>query len=79
MNKHLFIFDLVFFPITIIRLLIIYFNGSRYNINGFEILDIMQHSKNKYFNQQEINISIDIDDEDIRRTIYNSSTNKKIE
>ncbi len=79
MNKYLFIFDLLFFPITLTRLIIIYFNGSCYNVRGLELLDVMQHAKNKYFNQQESEITLDTNDEDIRKTIYESSSNKKSE
>jgi len=66
MNRLLFIFDLILLPITLIRLLIIYFTGSRYNINNFEFLDIMMHSANKYFNQQENTVTVDTIEDDIR-------------
>jgi hypothetical protein len=72
-NKLLFIFDLLVLPVTIIRSILIYFGGSRYGINKFDFLDVMLHAENKYFNQQEDNISIDTINTDIR-TIINSSS-----
>lgn len=53
MNWPLFIFDyVVCLPFTIIRLFIIYFFGSRYNINGYKFLDAMTHASNPYFNKK---------------------------
>ena len=52
-NYPLFIFDLLLLPITFIRLSIIYCYSAHYDINGLEFLDVMQHAKNKYFNQSE--------------------------
>jgi hypothetical protein len=54
-NILLLVLDIViFFPVTLLRLLIIYLNGSRYNIPGLEILDIIMHSKNPKFNTKKI-------------------------
>jgi hypothetical protein len=55
MNLLLLIFDIIILPITLIRLLLIYLYGSKYNIQGLEFLDVMIHADNKYFNQIEEN------------------------
>lgn len=52
-NIPLLIFDLIFFPLTVLRLSIIYFFGSRYNLYGLRILDLMHHATNPYFNQND--------------------------
>lgn len=72
-NWPLLVFDLIFLPVTVARLIIIYFTGSRYNIDGLEFLDIVQHAENKYFNQEEDNPTIDTMSEDIRTSINRSS------
>lgn len=73
MNKPLFIFDILVLPITIMRMIIIYFYGSRYEIGGFEFLDIMNHSEKKYFNQEDDNPKVDLINRDMRECIYESS------
>lgn len=49
-NYLLFIFDILCLPITLMRLLLIYYNGSKYNIKGLQFLDVMLHSNDPYFN-----------------------------
>lgn len=67
----LFILDwTIFIPITLIRLLIIYFYGSKYNINGLKFLDVMLHADNIYFNQNfNEDPPIDTISKDIRHVI----------
>jgi hypothetical protein len=72
-NLLLLAFDILCLPITIIRILLIYISGSKYNINGFEFLDIMMHANNKYFNQQEDKTTIDTINTDIRVSINRDS------
>lgn len=64
-NLPLFILDfVVLLPITILRLVIIYLYGSRYNIPNLRILDIFQHSESKYFNDKRVGtMSDDFKDE----------------
>ena len=52
-NLPLFIFDILMLPITLIRLGLIYYGGSRYNLEGFRVLDIISHTKKPFFNQYE--------------------------
>lgn len=67
-NSVLIIFDLIFLPIIIFRLILIYFYGSKYNVDRMEFLDVMMHANNPYFNQ-EVGTTIDILNEDVRATI----------
>lgn len=69
-NIFLLIFDIICLPITLIRLFLIYFFGSRY---GIDFLDVMMHAKSKYFNQLNSKLTIDVSDDDIRLSIYRSS------
>ena len=69
-NIFLFIFDILCLPITLIRVILIYFFGSRY---GIDCLDIMMHANNKYFNQLNNIQSIDVVDDDIRVSVYKTS------
>jgi hypothetical protein len=62
-NIPLMIFDLIFLPITVFRFGIIYLFGSRYNLQGFRFLDIMQHASNPYFNKNDKNIIETIEDD----------------
>lgn len=64
----LIIFDIIFLPITILRLILIYFFGSKYNVKGMEFLDVMFHASKLYFNQED-NLTIDVLHEDVRATI----------
>ena len=50
MNKPLIIFDLLVLPITICRIVIIFFMGSKYNIPNMGFFDILQHAEKKFFN-----------------------------
>jgi len=67
-NIALIIFDIVFLPIMILRLILIYFFGSKYNIKGMEFIDVMLHANNPYFNQEN-NVTIDVLHEDVRATV----------
>jgi hypothetical protein len=71
MSKLLFILDwTLFLPVTLVRLGVMYFQGSKYNIDGLKFLDVMMHSDNKYFNQtQDSEPSIDTTTEDVRKII----------
>ncbi len=74
MNLILFILDFtIFLPITLIRLILIYFYGAKYSIDGFEFMDVMTHAENKYFNQTEDEFKVDTISKDIRYAIYDSS------
>lgn len=74
MNLILFILDFtIFFPITLIRLILIYFYGAKYSIEGFEFMDVLTHAENKYFNQTEDEFKIDTIKKDIRYVIHDSS------
>lgn len=73
-NLYLLALDFsIFLPITLIRLVLIYFFGSRYNIQSLQFLDIMMHAKNKYFNQENEVIEIDTEECDIRESVRMSS------
>lgn len=52
-NIPLLIFDILLLPIHIIRTIIIYFCGSKYNLRGFQFLDVIMHADNPYFNQED--------------------------
>lgn len=67
-NIALLIFDIIVLPIIIIRLILIYFFGSKYNIHGMEFLDVMFHASQPYFNQ-EVGATIDVLHEDVRATV----------
>jgi hypothetical protein len=69
--KLLFILDwTLFIPVTLLRLGIIYFSGSKYNINGLKFLDVMMHAENKYFNQiSDTDPTIDTSKQDVRTII----------
>jgi len=73
MNWVLVLFDIFILPLTLIRLFIIYFNGSKYDIKGFKFLDIMMHSDNKYFNHDKTELSINTIKKDIRQEINECS------
>lgn len=68
-NIPLILLDFVLLlPITILRLTIIYFFGSRYNIKRLSCLDVMMHSENLKFNQNNVATI----EEDIRVNIKNT-------
>lgn len=67
-NIPLIVFDVIFLPIIILRLIVIYFFGSKYNVIGMEFLDVMFHASKQYFNQED-NVTIDVLHEDVRATI----------
>jgi hypothetical protein len=74
MNILLFTFDLLLLPITLVRLILIYLYGSRYNIKNLGFMDVMMHAENKFFNQQEEYQTIDTINTDIRMKINQDST-----
>ena len=51
-NFPLLIFDLFLLPIHMLRMILIYFWGSKYNLKGFQFLDVIMHSNNPYFNNE---------------------------
>ena len=57
-NIVLLLFDLLVLPISVIRLVIIYYFGSKYNLEGFKFLDVINHSDKPYFNKDDQNIRI---------------------
>jgi len=69
MNIILLLFDMLVWHITFIRLVIIYFTGSKYNIDGLRFLDVMQHADNKYFNQSENEPTVNVCRDDVRAII----------
>lgn len=71
-NIPLLVFDTLFLPITLMRAIIIYFMGSKYNIIGFKFLDVLMHADNPFFNQ-ESEITIDTIDKDLRLIIRDDS------
>ncbi len=74
-NYYLIAFDLCIFPVTIFRMMLIYLFGSRYDISGFEFLDVMNHAKHPYFNQLDDNMDYESNFEtnDLRYVINRSS------
>jgi hypothetical protein len=68
MNIPLLIFDIICLPVIMVRIMLIYLFGSRYNIQNLKFLDVLNHSKGPYFNQDTIP-SIDTMDENIRSII----------
>jgi hypothetical protein len=71
-NIFLVLFDIIILPIHIIRLIIIYFFGSKYNLKGFKFLDVIMHSDNPYFNQEDCRL-IDTIGKDYRVAIREDS------
>jgi hypothetical protein len=67
-NIVLLLFDLLVLPISVIRLIIIYYFGSKYNLEGFKFLDVINHSDKPYFNKDDQNIVSTLK-EDYRMTI----------
>lgn len=77
MNKILLLFDIICLPITLLRLLIIYMNGAKYNVPNASFLDVMMHATNPYFNM-EGEMTVDVLNNDIRCVIYDNSKLTKI-
>ena len=71
-NIPLLIFDLILLPIIIIRMILIYFWGSKYNLKGFQFLDVIMHADNPYFNQEDCRL-IDTIGKDYRIVIRDDS------
>ncbi len=73
-NKILFYLDYtLFLPITIIRLILIYLYGSRYNMDGMEVFDIMTHADQPYFNQEKDKLTVDTMGKNIQQSVYDAS------
>ena len=69
LNVPLLVLDyIVILPITILRLFIIYIYGSRYNVSGLEILDVMMHAKDPKFNNGKT--EVDVKDKNISNVIH---------
>jgi hypothetical protein len=71
-NIPLLIFDIISLPITMIRVILIYIWGSKYEIQGFRFLDVIMHANNPYFNQEDCRIVNTIGD-DFRIVIRDDS------
>ena len=56
LNIPLLVFDIILLPIHIVRMIIIYFCGSKYNLRGFQFLDVIMHADNPYFNQEDCRV-----------------------
>jgi hypothetical protein len=78
-NIPLLIFDLLCFPITLVRMILIYFYGSKYGVDSLYFLDVILHADNKYFNQLSGIPTVDTTKEDIRISINQSSRLEKIQ
>lgn len=71
-NIPLLLFDMILLPIIIIRMVLIYFWGSKYNLKGFQFLDVIMHADNPYFNQEDCRL-IDTIGKDYRVVIRDDS------
>ena len=71
-NIPLLLFDLILLPIIIIRMVLIYFWGSKYNLKGFQFLDVIMHADNPYFNQEDCRL-IDTIGKDYRVVVRDDS------
>ncbi len=71
-NLPLLIIDLILLPIHIVRMILIYFWGSKYNLKGFTFLDVIMHADNPYFNQDDCRM-IDTIGKDYRIVIRDDS------
>jgi hypothetical protein len=71
-NIPLLILDLILLPIHIIRMIIIYYWGSKYNLKGFQFLDVIMHADKPYFNKDDCNM-IDTIGKDYRVVIRDDS------
>lgn len=71
-NIPLLLFDLILLPIIIIRMVLIYFWGSKYNLKGFQFLDVIMHADNPYFNQEDCRL-IDTIGKDYRIVLRDDS------
>jgi hypothetical protein len=72
-NIPLLIFDLLILPATLMRLLLIYFWGSKYSVKGFRFLDVVLHADRPYFNQDTGRTTIDTIGDDYRVVIRDDS------
>lgn len=77
MNKYLLLFDIFLLPITLIRMLLIYIWGSKYDIPHMSFLDIMFHADKPYFNQ-EGEMVVNTISNDIRCVIHDNSRLTKV-
>jgi len=71
-NIPLLLLDLILLPIHIIRMVIIYYCGSKYNLKGFQFLDVIMHADKPYFNKDDCNV-IDTIGKDYRVVIRDDS------
>jgi hypothetical protein len=71
-NILLLAFDLIFLPVHLFRAIIIYFFGSKYNLKGFQFLDVIMHADQPYFNQDDCTV-INTIGKDYRVIIRDSS------
>lgn len=72
-NIPLLLIDLIFLPIHAIRLFLIYLYGSKYNLKGFQFLDVIMHADNPYFNQEHDGRMIDTIGHDYRVVLRDDS------
>lgn len=72
-NIPLLLLDLIFLPIHAIRLFFIYLYGSKYNLKGFQFLDVIMHANNPYFNQEHDGRMIDTIGKDYRVVLRDDS------
>lgn len=71
-NVCLLAFDLLLMPIMMIRMILIYFWGSKYNLKGFQFLDVIMHADKPYFNQEDCRL-VDTIGKDYRVVIRDDS------
>jgi hypothetical protein len=71
-NIPLLIFDILLLPIHLVRLLFIYFWGSKYGLRGFQFLDVIMHADNPYFNQEDCS-TVNTIKKDYRVVVRNDS------
>jgi hypothetical protein len=70
MTNPLILFDILLLPITLMRITIIYFYGSKYNIKYMDFLDTLLHSNKPYFNVSD---DTNNNDKDIRCVVRDNS------
>lgn len=57
MNVPLLIFDILLIPISLIRIVLIYFWGSKYNLTGCQFLDVIMHADKPFFNRDNSRVN----------------------
>lgn len=74
-NIPLFVLDyIILLPVTLLRLVLIYLSGSRYNIPGLKFIDIMMHASKPKFNKGKM--TLDTEDTDLSTEIKNYVSKK---